>query len=304
MSFFEKIKAAVTSTNKRIVSAIGSKLNHLFNSTSFSEDNISELEEVLLESDVGARTTNEILELVKGYKYLSNDDQKTSLKNQIYELLIKKIDKLEIKFELTNELNLIIMAGVNGAGKTTTIKKLCNLWSTKKILVACCDTFRAAAYEQLEINIKNTQAVYFEWIGKNTPDSIAYQAIIKAKEEKFNVLFLDTSGRLQNNRNLMEEFAKFSKVANKIDQNLKPKVILVLDGSSGQNIINQIEVFSQNAHLNGLILTKFDGIAKGGIILQIAEKFDIPVYFLGTGEGANDLKEFNKEEFLKRLLDF
>ncbi|MFO1130340.1 MAG: signal recognition particle-docking protein FtsY [Rickettsiales bacterium] len=314
MSFFQKIKNFVsntTSTVTKSTSILAKKFASIFKSPSFSEDSIEELEKLLIDADVGFIACEQICDFIKKTKKkYSNEMQKEEesivLKKELEEFLIAKLKKLESKLELKeDELNILIMCGVNGAGKTTTIKKLINKYDNLNILVACCDMFRAAAYEQLKIAVSDTKANFLELTGKNTPDSVVYKAIDATKTiyQNTNLLFLDTSGRLHNNQNLMEEFAKLTKVIKKASPNSNQKTILVLDGTTGQNIINQVEIFSKITNISGLILTKFDGIAKGGILLQLADKFDIPVYFLGIGEQKNDLITFDAKTFVENFLN-
>lgn len=314
MSFFEKLKNLVTNTKASIqksTSSLASKFASIFSSNSFSDNSIEELEKLLLDADTGFACAEEIIEFIKKTKKKYTKEESTKqeseiIKQELEQFLIEKLIKLEAKLEFQKQnLNILITCGVNGAGKTTTIKKLIHKYSDYSILVACCDTFRAAAYEQLKIAISGTKADFLELTGKNTPDSVVYKAIdyIKQNNNKAEILMLDTSGRLHNNQNLMEEFSKLMKVISKATNNIKPNTILVLDGTTGQNIINQVEIFSNVTNISGLILTKFDGVAKGGILLQLVDKFKIPLYFLGTGEGANDLTEFNAEIFVKKFLN-
>jgi fused signal recognition particle receptor len=198
-----------------------------------------------------------------------------------------------------DKINAILVAGVNGVGKTTTIGKISKILKSNgnKVMLAASDTFRAAAIEQLENWAINVNVEITKSSQGSDPASVAYKAIEKAIKNNFNQILIDTAGRLQNKKNLMEEFKKIANVAKKIDPNAPHDVILVLDATSGQNVINQVEEFNKIIPITGLIMTKLDGTAKGGILLAVAKKFKLPIIALGLGEKEDDLQIFEAEKF-------
>ena len=262
------------------------------------------LEINLLKSDIGVAATKEILvEVAQALtKNISLSEVKDIIKTYLKEKLKKHVGKIAYK----QDGPLVILAvGVNGSGKTTNLGKLaCKLQKEgKKTLLAACDTFRAAATAQLEEWVKRAgvEIVKSEKEGGD-PAAVAYAAITKAKKENYDCVLIDTAGRLQNQTNLMEQLGKIIRVIKKIDDSLPHHSFLVLDGTVGQNAHKQAEIFSQYAKIDGLIVTKLDGTTKGGILVPITEKYNIPVYFVGKGEGKEDLEEFEVERYVEELL--
>ncbi|MCE3255241.1 MAG: signal recognition particle-docking protein FtsY [Rickettsiaceae bacterium] len=268
---------------------------------------LEELEELLLASDIGVTTAKKIIQDLKSKKFdkeISDKEIKEFLANHLLEILLPCQKSLQINDG--SKPYVIIVNGVNGVGKTTSIGKIANLLSLrgKKVMIAACDTFRAAASEQLKIwaGRANCQIIEALKDGED-PASVAHRAFMAAKQQEIDVLLIDTAGRLQNKQNLMDELKKISQVLKKIDSSALHENILVLDATTGQNAKNQLEVFDKIVGITGIILTKLDGSAKGGILVALAAQFKKPVYAIGIGEKIEDLQEFDAEEFAKNLLE-
>ena len=277
----------------------------IFMRPEIDEDMLDELEEVLITSDIGMDTTMKITErLRKDIKELRIKDQE-GVKQQIKEIVRELVDKGE-EHRICGETPLIIlMVGVNGAGKTTSIAKLAHRFQGegKSVLIAAADTFRAAASEQLE--------VWGERLGVNVikhqegadPSAVIFDAIQSARAKKIDVLICDTAGRLQTKKNLMTELEKMYKVIAREYPEAQRETLLVLDANTGKNAISQTKEFGEIAPITGIVLTKLDGTAKGGIVITISDEFSMPVKFIGVGEGMDDLKEFDPAEFADSLFE-
>ena len=266
---------------------------------------LEELESVLISSDISMDVVTLLLKSVKKVKLLENDNIKNILENladNIQKILEPREHNLINKNK--DEKKIIIFVGVNGSGKTTTIGKFSNkILSDKKILIAACDTFRAAAVQQLENwAIKNNN----DFISGDTnqdPASIAFKASEKFKKDGYNFLLIDTAGRLSNNANLINQLIKLKNVVKKVDATIKTEVVLVLDGTNGSNMIKQAEIFGKELDVSSLIITKLDGTAKGGALISIANKFEIPISYVGLGESIEDLVTFNSQNFARSILN-
>jgi len=300
MGFFDRLKAGLAKTREKLADKIDDLLN---NSTKIDDELLEELEETLIISDVGTKTTEKLMEnLRKGIRKTeikSPQDVKIFLSNQIRELLIEEEDSA---VNLTPP-HVILMIGVNGAGKTTTIGKLSAYYSEhgKKVMVAAADTFRAGAIDQLEVWAQRTGAEIVKHSEGSNPSSVALDAARSAVAKNMDVLIVDTAGRLQNKFNLMEELKKINRIIGKGISGAPHEVLLVLDATTGQNALRQAELFSKSADITGIVLTKLDGTAKGGMIIGIKEELNIPVKWIGVGEGLDDLRPFNAKEFADAL---
>ena len=297
MGIFDKFKIGF----KKSASALTSGLKEIIIKKEIDDKNLNKIEEFLIESDVGVEAASEIKEIISSKKIDPNKDLSTEINLILKEYIINLMKPLENNsfFEKKDKLNATLISGVNGVGKTTTIGKIGKILKTNgnKVMFAASDTFRAAAIEQLEnwankIDVKITKSSQ-----GSDPASVAYKAVEEAIKNNFHQVLIDTAGRLQNKKNLMEEYKKIANVTKKIDQDAPHNIILLLDATSGQNVINQVEEFNKIIPLTGLIMTKLDGTAKGGILLAIAKKYQLPIIALGLGEKEDDLQLFNAEKF-------
>ena len=297
MGIFDKFKIGF----KKSASVLTSGLKEIIIKKEIDDKNLDKIEEFLIESDVGVEAASEIKEIISNKKIDPNKDLSTEINIILKEYIVNLMKPLENNsfFEKKDKLNATLISGVNGVGKTTTIGKIGKILKTNgnKVMFAASDTFRAAAIEQLEnwankIDVKLTKSSQ-----GSDPASVAYKAVEEAIKNNFHQVLIDTAGRLQNKKNLMEEYKKIADVTKKIDQDAPHNIILVLDATSGQNVINQVEEFNKIIPLTGLIMTKLDGTAKGGILLAIAKKYQLPIIALGLGEKEDDLELFNAEKF-------
>ena len=297
MGIFDKFKIGF----QKSASALTSGLKEIIIKKEIDDKNLDKIEEFLIQSDVGVEAASEIKEIISNKKIDPNKDLTSEINYILKEYIISLMKPLENNsfFEKKDKLNATLISGVNGVGKTTTIGKIGKILKTNgnKVMFAASDTFRAAAIEQLEnwankIDVKITKSSQ-----GSDPASVAYKAVEEAIKNNFHQVLIDTAGRLQNKKNLMEEYKKIANVTKKIDQDAPHNIILVLDATSGQNVINQVEEFNKIIPLTGLIMTKLDGTAKGGILLAIAKKYQLPIIALGLGEKEDDLQLFNAEKF-------
>ena len=297
MGIFDKFKIGF----KKSASALTSGLKEIIIKKEIDDKNLNKIEEFLIESDVGVEAASEIKEIISGKKIDPNKDLTTEINLILKEYIVNLMRPLENNsfFEKKQKLNATLISGVNGVGKTTTIGKIGKILKTNgnKVMFAASDTFRAAAIEQLENWANKVDAQIIKSSQGSDPASVAYKAIDEAIKNDFDQVLIDTAGRLQNKKNLMEEYRKIANVTKKIDQDAPHDIILVLDATSGQNVINQVEEFNKVIPLTGLIMTKLDGTAKGGILLAIAKKYKLPIIALGLGEKEDDLQLFSAEKF-------
>ena len=262
---------------------------------------LNEIEEFLISSDVGTDSAEVIREKISQKKIDPNLNIIDEVNNILKDYIVSLMQPLEKKdfFEKKNYLNVILISGVNGVGKTTTIGKIGKkfLGNGNKVLFSACDTFRAAAIEQLEQWSNRIKVDIIKSAAGSDPASVAYKAIEYSKNNKINTLLIDTAGRLQNKKNLMDEYKKIGNVLKKHDQNAPNEVILILDATSRQNIISQVEEFNKIFSLTGIIMTKLDGTAKGGILIALSKKYKLPIIGLGLGEKEDDFESFDAEKF-------
>lgn len=308
MSFFKifsktKINNQLDASSIRITSA----LKQIFTHKKLDENTLEELEETLILSDMGIEVATKIVDNLRAKKFaknISEDEIKQFLQEQILNIL-KPCEKI-LNIAQSNLPQVLIANGVNGAGKTTTIGKIAqNLKNqNKKVLISACDTFRAGAASQLEVwaNRVGCEIILPIKEGEDSA-SVAYRSLDYATKNNFDVLLIDTAGRLQNKKNLMDELQKISKVLKKIDINAPHENLLILDATTGQNARSQLEVFNEAIGITGLIITKLDGSARGGVVVGLAQKFQKPIYAIGVGEKIEDLQEFNALEFSKNLVN-
>ena len=301
MGFFEKLKQGMNKTKK----SIDEKINDVFsNFRKVDEDFLDELEEILIMSDIGMETSvkiiNSLRERIKKEKIQDEEDVRQALREEMKKIL----DVTDISLHLNTKPSIILVVGVNGVGKTTSIGKIANRLAKngKKVVVAAADTFRAAAVEQLEIWAQRAGADIVKRDEGVDPASVVYDAIKITKEKGADILIVDTAGRLHNKKYLMDELNKIQKVINKEMPDADKEVLLVLDGTTGQNAISQVKAFKEETDITGLVLTKLDGTAKGGVVIGIVEENKIPVKFIGVGEQIDDMEIFNSDDFVKAII--
>ena len=300
ISFGQRMRSALSRTGEGIGSLfLGTKV--------IDEALLEELETSLIMADVGIETTTKIIaELTKQLDRKSLKDG-AALKDALYEILLNKLAACEgeINFDGCEKPFVMFVVGVNGVGKTTTIGKLASRLKSqgKSVMLAAGDTFRAAAVEQLQVwGERNAVPVIAQHTGADSA-SVVFDGIQAAKSRGADVIIADTAGRLHNKSNLMEELKKVKRVASKIDEHAPHEILLVLDAGTGQNAVAQMSEFNQVVGVTGIALTKLDGTAKGGIIFALADKFSVPIRYIGVGEGLDDLQPFNASEFVQALLN-
>lgn len=301
MSFFDKLKKGLNKTKE----SFDDKINGVFsNFRKVDEDFLEELEEILIMSDIGMDTSVKIVDNLRKKIKKENIKDEEEVKAALREIMQAIFDEVDNSLKLETKPSVILVVGVNGVGKTTSIGKIANRLAKdgKKVVIAAADTFRAAAVEQLEIWAGRVGAEMVKKSEGADPASVVYDAIKKTKEIDADVLIVDTAGRLHNKQYLMDELHKIKGVINKEMPDASKEVLLVIDGTTGQNAISQVKAFKQETDVTGLILTKLDGTAKGGVVVGIVEENKIPVKFIGIGEQVDDMEIFNSEEFVKVII--
>ena len=301
MGFFEKLKQGMNKTKN----SFDEKINNVFKSfKKVDEDFLEELEEILIMSDIGMDTSVKIIDSlrqrIKKEKIQDEEDVKEALREEMQKIL----DITDISLHLNTKPSVILVVGVNGVGKTTSIGKIANRLAKdgKKVVVAAADTFRAAAVEQLEIWANRSGADIVKRDEGVDPASVVYDAIRITREKGADVLIVDTAGRLHNKKYLMDELNKIQKVINKEMPDADKEVLLVIDGTTGQNAISQVKAFKEEADITGLVITKLDGTAKGGVAIGIVQENQIPIKFIGVGEQIDDMEIFNSSDFVKAII--
>ncbi len=306
-SIFSKSKK--TSEQPSSISKISQSITRIFTHQKIDQSTIEELEDTLIEGDIAVSTCRKIISPLKEGKFnknISAQEVRATLTQEIIKILDRNQKKLDLSIDSESKKpKVLIFNGVNGSGKTTTIGKIAHNLnnSNKKVLIAACDTYRAGAADQLEIwaQRSNCDIVRAQKEGQD-PASVAFQSLKKAQEEGYDFLLIDTAGRLQNKKNLMDELGKINHVLRKIDPNAPDENILVLDGTIGQNAKSQTEIFNEIVNISGLIITKLDGSAKGGIAVTLADEFNKPIYAIGKGEKVADLQEFDSLSYTNNLI--
>lgn len=301
MGFFDKLKQGLNKTK----TSFDEKINNIFSSfRKVDEEFLEELEEALILSDIGIETSEKIIGSLRDRIKKQKIEDEEEVKKVLREIMKEILDIAEPKLNLVTKPSVILVIGVNGVGKTTSIGKIAAKLTRqgKKVVIAAADTFRAAAVEQLEIWAKRSGAEIVKRDEGTDPASVVYDAMAKAKEVEADVLICDTAGRLHNKKYLMDELNKIQKVINKEMNEASKEVLLVIDGTTGQNAISQVKAFKEEADITGLVLTKLDGTAKGGVVIGIVEENRIPVKFIGVGEQVDDMEIFNSEDFVKAII--
>lgn len=299
MGFFEKLKKGLSKTKQAIFGKIDALFKHFVR---VDEDLFEELEELLIEADIGVDTTEELLENLREWVKDTREKNPEAVKQELYRMLKDMLGASE-PLHLDTKPSVILVIGVNGVGKTTSIGKIASELHSqkKKVIVAAADTFRAAATEQLAVWCQRAKVDLIRGGDGADPAAVVFDAVQAAKSRGADVLIIDTAGRLHNKKNLMDELAKINRVILRELPDAAKETLLVVDATTGQNGIAQAKEFRGAADITGLILTKLDGTAKGGVVLTIKKQLGIPVKFIGVGEGIDDMKTFNADEFAEAL---
>lgn len=304
MGIFSKLKETLSKTRESISNKVEGVLKAF---GKVDEELFEELEEVLITADLGVNTSMEIIERLrsaaKEKKITDSAEFKTELAEILKDILLEGDNSSEL--ELTNTPAVIMVIGVNGVGKTTSIGKLANKYKNegKSVIIAAADTFRAAAIDQLEIWAQRADVPIIRQQEGSDPAAVVYDAVASAKNKKADIVLCDTAGRLHNKKNLMDELRKIYRIIDRELPGSSKEVLLVLDATTGQNAVMQAKQFKEAADITGIILTKLDGTAKGGIVFAIKNEYDIPVKLVGTGEGIDDIENFSPESFVSAIIE-
>ena len=299
-SWFQRLKQGLGKTSGKLADGI----TGLFTKRKLDAETLDDLEDLLIQSDLGLAMASRITGVIGKGRF-----EKGITADEVREILAEEVEKVlqpvakPLTVDAAHRPHVIMMVGVNGTGKTTTIGKLASKFKAdgKSVMMAAGDTFRAAAIDQLKVWGERTGTpVIASFVGADS-SGLAYEALKQAKDAGVDILLLDTAGRLQNKQALMEELEKVTRVIKKLDPSAPHDVVLVLDATTGQNALSQVEVFAQRAGVTGLVMTKLDGTARGGILVAIAEKFKLPVHAVGVGEGIDDLQPFGASDFAKAI---
>ena len=302
MGFFDKLKQGLSKTKQ----SFNDKVNNVFSAfRKVDEELLEELEEALIMSDVGVETSTKIIanlrDKIKKQNLKEADEVKQALREEIQNIF----DEIDNTLHLDTTPSIILVVGVNGVGKTTSIGKIANRLKQdgKKVVIAAADTFRAAAVEQLEIWANRAGCQIVKKEEGADPASVVYDAIKKTREENADVLICDTAGRLHNKKYLMDELEKIKRVIDKELPDASKEILLVLDATTGQNAILQVQAFKETVDITGLVLTKLDGTANGGVVIGITNENHMPVKFIGVGEQIDDMEVFNSKDFVKAIIE-
>ena len=299
MSLFSKFKNKLHKTSNYLSSNILSS----FQNKKVDNQTLEELESILISADISLDVVEKLINSVRKVKALDQD-----ITTVVLETLAKEIEIIlqprEILEENDHKQKILIFVGVNGSGKTTTIGKIANqINDGKKVLIAACDTFRAAAIDQLKDWVEKNKNDFFSGNTNQDPASVAFQATEKFNKQNYDYLIIDTAGRLSNNTNLVNQLVKLKNVVSKINNDTIIETILVLDGTNGSNMIKQVEIFGKELDVSSIIITKLDGTAKGGALISIANKYEIPISYVGLGEKPEDLSVFSAKHFARSILN-
>lgn len=302
MGFFDKLKAGLTKTRE----SIAEQVNNVFSVfVKVDEELFENLEEALIMADIGVETSDYIIEKLRDnvkHKHITDGN---AVKQELKDIISEILSGQDSSMNISTTPSVVLVIGVNGVGKTTSIGKIASHYKEmgKKVLLAAADTFRAAAIDQLDIWAQRSGCDIIKHQENSDPAAVVFDACTAAKARGADVLICDTAGRLHNKKNLMAELAKINRVIERELPNSAKETLLVLDATTGQNAVSQAKLFSEAADITGIVLTKLDGTAKGGIVISIAKEQNLPVKFIGVGEGIDDLQEFDSADFAKALFD-
>ena len=306
MGWLQKLKQGLSKSSQKVSDSLKSltSLSSLMGASKLDAASIEEVEDALIGADLGTKSAARLAEAMRKHKFdgpVTSDSLAAALADSIAEILRPVATPLVL--DSGHRPHVLLLVGVNGSGKTTTAGKLAQQWHQqgKTVLLAAGDTFRAAAIEQLQIWGDRTGTKVIAGDQGSDAAALAYAALETAQKEQADILIIDTAGRLQNRTELMDELAKIVRVIRKLDESAPHDSVIVLDGTVGQNALSQVKAFQQAADVSGLIVTKLDGSAKGGVVVALAEEFGLPVHAVGVGEGADDLQPFNAQEFANAL---
>jgi fused signal recognition particle receptor len=306
MGWLQKLKKGLSKSSQKVADSLKSltSLSSLMGASKLDASSIEEVEDALIGADLGTKSAARLAEAMRKHKFdgpVTSDSLAAALADAIAEILRPVATPLVL--DSAHRPHVLLLVGVNGSGKTTTAGKLAQQWHQqgKSVMLAAGDTFRAAAIEQLQIWGERTGTKVIAGDQGGDAAALAYAALEKAQKEQADILIIDTAGRLQNRTELMDELAKIVRVIRKLDQSAPHDSVIVLDGTVGQNALSQVKAFQQVADVSGLIVTKLDGSAKGGVVVALAEEFGLPVHAVGVGEGADDLQPFDAQEFANAL---
>lgn len=301
LRFFEKIKHGLAKTREGMKNRIDSLINSF---TKIDDDLLDELEEILILSDIGAATSQQIISMLRAKIKEKGITDPQQIKIELKAIISDMLGEF-VPLNLTGKPTVILVIGVNGVGKTTTIGKIAANYvrDGKKVMLAAADTFRAAAVEQLSMWAERSGADIVTSFEGADPASVVFDAISSAKAKNYDIVLCDTAGRLHNKKNLMDELNKISRVIEREMGDVQTEVLLVLDATTGQNAVNQAKLFGEVAGITGIILTKLDGTAKGGVVITIKNELDIPVRYIGVGEQVDDLQDFDPKMFAEAIFE-
>lgn len=301
LGFFSRLKQGLSRSTQKL----GNNLTSVFTKRRLDEESLEQLEEILITADFGPEVAENVIESFRKTRFgaeVSEQEVKQALATEV----AKVLDPVAVPFQPNPDLkpHVVLMVGVNGTGKTTTIGKMARFYSDQglKVMMVAGDTFRAAAVEQLQVWGDRVGVPVIAGKPKADAAGLAFEALKRAKNEQADLVLVDTAGRLHNKSTLMEELTKIIRVMRKFDETAPHSVLLVLDATTGQNAIEQVRIFKEMVDVSGLIITKLDGTARGGIVIALAEKFKLPIHAVGVGEQAEDLRDFSAEEFAKGLV--
>ena len=305
-NWFKKLKNGLSKSaakvQKSITAVVGKK--------SLDQETLNELEDQLIMADLGLRSASQIVEKLKSQKFLIEKDTKEISESKVFNVVANEISKIlqpcekDLFKKKIDTPCVLLLSGVNGSGKTTTAGKISEKLrkNNKKVVIAACDTFRAAAVSQLETWAERTGSIFVKGDDNSDPAAVAYKSMELAIKEKADYLIIDTAGRLQNKSDLMQELSKTCRVLSKLNKNAPQEKVVVLDGTVGQNAHSQLKHFDEAIGITGIIVTKLDGTAKGGVIISLAEEFKKPIYAIGVGEKVEDLDVFKADEFSRAIM--
>ena len=305
-NWFKKLKNGLSKSaakvKKSITAVVGKK--------TLDQETLNELEDQLIMADLGLRSASQIVEKLKSQKFLIEKDTKEISESKVFNVVANEISKIlqpcekDLFKKQIDTPCVLLLSGVNGSGKTTTAGKISEKLrkNNKKVVIAACDTFRAAAVSQLETWAERTGSIFVKGDDNSDPAAVAYKSMELAIKEKADYLIIDTAGRLQNKSDLMQELSKTCRVLSKLNKNAPQEKVVVLDGTVGQNAHSQLKHFDEAIGITGIIVTKLDGTAKGGVIISLAEEFKKPIYAIGVGEKVEDLDVFKADEFSRAIM--